>query len=298
MVERIAAAVREDGVPVGAILALTFTEKAAGELAERLRRRLTELGEHEHARAVDGAWIGTIHGFCARLLRSQPLAAGLDPRFEVLEESAAERLANASYERALEAWARAEGAAAIDLAASYGAALRELVQTAYATLRARGHEQPRLVIPPTPPAPDADALAAAREAAARELATAGDGMRVAAARAALDACASCSVRRPPRGRAVAGRAGAAELKGGARALTTEPCEAYRERVARVSRRVRGLPREHGADAHRRPARPLRRRVHARQARARRGRLRRPRAARQAPARRSRRRASDGPSGSR
>ena len=95
MVERIAAAVREDGVSVGAILALTFTEKAAGELAERLRRRLTELGEDEHARAVDGAWIGTIHGFCARLLRSQPLAAGLDPRFEVLEESAAERLANA-----------------------------------------------------------------------------------------------------------------------------------------------------------------------------------------------------------
>ena len=90
-----------------AILALTFTEKAAGELAERLRRRLTELGEDEHARAVDGAWIGTIHGFCARLLRSQPLAAGLDPRFEVLEETAAERLANAAYERALEAWARA-----------------------------------------------------------------------------------------------------------------------------------------------------------------------------------------------
>ncbi len=84
MVERIAEAVREDGVSVGAILALTFTEKAAGELAERLRRRLTELGEDEHARAVDGAWIGTIHGFCARLLRSQPLAAGLDPSFEVL----------------------------------------------------------------------------------------------------------------------------------------------------------------------------------------------------------------------
>ena len=92
MVERIAEAVRIDGVSVGAILALTFTEKAAGELAERLRRRLTELGEDEHARAVDGAWIGTIHGFCARLLRSQPLAAGLDPRFEVLEQTAAERL--------------------------------------------------------------------------------------------------------------------------------------------------------------------------------------------------------------
>ncbi len=221
MVERIAAAVREDDVPVGAILALTFTEKAAGELAERLRRRLTELGEHEHARAVDGAWIGTIHGFCARLLRSQPLAAGLDPRFEVLEESAAERLANASYERALEGWARAEGAAAIDLAASYGAGLRELVQTGYSTLRARGHEHPRLVIPPTPPPPDPQALAAARDAAVRELATAGDGMRVAAGRSALDACG------PWEGVPWPGELAPAELKGGARALTTEPCEAYR-----------------------------------------------------------------------
>jgi len=123
MVERIAAAVREDEVNVNAVLALTFTEKAAGELAERLRRRLTELGEDEHARAVDGAWIGTIHGFCARLLRAQPLAAGLDPKFEVLEETSAERLAEASYEAALELWARRHGAAAIDLAASYGPAL-------------------------------------------------------------------------------------------------------------------------------------------------------------------------------
>ena len=89
MVERFVEAVLDDGVPVGAILALTFTEKAAGELRERIRRRFAELGEDEHARAVDGAWIGTIHGFCARVLRAQPLAAGLDPRFAVLDEPAA-----------------------------------------------------------------------------------------------------------------------------------------------------------------------------------------------------------------
>ncbi len=65
MVERFVEAVLRDGVPVGAILALTFTEKAAGEMRERVRARFGELGEDEHARAVDGAWIGTIHGFCA-----------------------------------------------------------------------------------------------------------------------------------------------------------------------------------------------------------------------------------------
>ncbi len=189
MVERIAEAVRIDGVAVNAILALTFTEKAAGELAERLRRRLTDLGEAEHARAVDSAWIGTIHGFCARLLRAQPLAAGLDPHFEVLEQTSAERLAGAAYDRALEAWGRAEGQPAIDLAASYGPALRDLILGTYATLRARGQAEPHVTIPDARPAPESRDLAIRREAAVRDLATAGDGVRVAAARDALDACA-------------------------------------------------------------------------------------------------------------
>ena len=209
MVERIAAAVRDDGVPVSGILALTFTEKAAGELAERLRRRLIELGETEHARAVDGAWIGTIHGFCARLLRSQPLAAGLDPRFEVLEQPAAERLAGAAYDRALEGWARAAGADAVDLAASYGPALRELILDTYATLRARGHARPRLVIPPPTPQPDPSALAAAREAALRDLFLAGAGARVTAARDALEVCGE-AVGRERRASAAAGKRRARE----------------------------------------------------------------------------------------
>ncbi len=209
MVERIAAAVREDEVPVSAILALTFTEKAAGELAERLRRRLTELGDDEHARAVDGAWIGTIHGFCARLLRSQPLAAGLDPRFEVLEAPSAERLAGTSYERALEGWARKHGPPAIDLAASYGPALRDVILNAYATLRARGHERPRLTIPPPRPAPDAAPLARARETALQDLFLAGAGARVTAGREALERCGEILARAAAGGGepAAAGRRG-------------------------------------------------------------------------------------------
>ena len=111
MAERCVEAVLHDGVAVGSILALTFTEKAAGELRDRIRRRFVALGEDEHARAVDAGWIGTIHGFCARVLRARPLAAGLDPRFEVLDEPAAERLAGEAYERAFEdVGARARGA--------------------------------------------------------------------------------------------------------------------------------------------------------------------------------------------
>ena len=154
MAERCVEAVLRDGVPVGAILALTFTEKAAGELRERIRRRFLALGEEEHAREVDAGWIGTIHGFCARVLRSRPLAAGLDPRFEVLDEGAAERLARDAYERAFEAWAAERGAAAVDVAAAFGAGLRDVVFAAHSTLRSRGETRPVLPVPPEAPPPD------------------------------------------------------------------------------------------------------------------------------------------------
>ena len=153
MVERFVEAVLRDEVAVGSVLALTFTEKAAGELRERLRRRLTALGEIERAREAEAAWIGTIHGFCARVLRARPLAAGLDPRFAVLDEPAARRLAERAYETALEAWAAAGGAAALDLAAAYGPALRDLVLAAHETQRSRGQTHPRLPIPPRSPPP-------------------------------------------------------------------------------------------------------------------------------------------------
>jgi ATP-dependent exoDNAse (exonuclease V) beta subunit len=232
MVERFVEAVLDDGVPVGGILALTFTEKAAGELRERVRRRLQQLGEDEHARAVDGAWIGTIHGFCARLLRSRPLAAGLDPRFEVLDEAAAGRLAAAAYDRALDDWAAARGAPAVELAAAYAQTLKEIVLGAHETLRSRGFTEPRLPIPEERPAPSSAALAAARADAAAELAIAGAGVRVTEGRTALQACE----RLLAAGEDPAGGGpppphpadlDAAKLGAGAKALTTPACEAYR-----------------------------------------------------------------------
>ena len=85
-----------------AILTITFTEKAAAEMRERIRRRLRELGADEAARATEGAFISTIHGFCARVLRAHALAAGLDPAFAVLDAQDAERLADAAFDEALE----------------------------------------------------------------------------------------------------------------------------------------------------------------------------------------------------
>ncbi len=235
MAERCVEAVLNDEVPVGSILALTFTEKAAGELRDRIRRRFISLGEEEHARAVDAGWIGTIHGFCARILRARPLAAGLDPRFEVLDEPAAERLQGEAYERAFEEWARERGAPAIDVAAANGPILREMVLRAHSTLRSRGETRPVLRVPPPGPPPDAAALAEAHAAAARHLLTAGAGKRIEEGRAALDVCERVLGAASDSGDEASGRGSvpvptaltAAELKKGAKPLAAPPAEAYR-----------------------------------------------------------------------
>ena len=226
MAERCVEAVLRDGVPVGSILALTFTEKAAGELRERIRRRFLALGEEEHARAVDAGWIGTIHGFCARVLRSRPLAAGLDPRFEVLDEGAAERLAGDAYDRAFEAWAAERGAPAVDVAAAYGAGLRELVLAAHSTLRSRGETRPVL---PVPPAAARSRPGRAGRGAGRGGAAARDGGQRQEGRGGARRARGVRARAEPRATAcpVPAALAAAELKKGIKALGTEPCEDYR-----------------------------------------------------------------------
>ncbi|HVH56476.1 MAG TPA: UvrD-helicase domain-containing protein [Vicinamibacterales bacterium] len=106
-------------VTVGNIVAVTFTEKAAGELKLRLREAL----EKERTRArenstsdeigqrldralgeLEEAHVSTIHGFCAELLRERPVEARVDPLFTVLTESQAERL----FDEAFGAWIQAE----------------------------------------------------------------------------------------------------------------------------------------------------------------------------------------------
>ncbi len=98
LVERYVSAVRE-GVPVEQILCLTFTDKAALELRQKISERISS--EYRVARATGGeagealskaragmleANINTIHSFCSQILREFPVETGIDANFKVLEE--------------------------------------------------------------------------------------------------------------------------------------------------------------------------------------------------------------------
>lgn len=92
------------GTPVEQLAAVTFTRKAAEELRERFQLRLEQAVRDETGdalttarcatalRDLDRAFLGTIHSFCARLLRERPVDVGLDPDFSETAEQDVEPL--------------------------------------------------------------------------------------------------------------------------------------------------------------------------------------------------------------
>jgi ATP-dependent exoDNAse (exonuclease V) beta subunit len=84
LVERFCWLVKDKGVSPLRVLAITFTEKAATEIKQRL---IEAFGSRPELREqIERAYVSTIHGFCARLLRENPIKAGVDPEFAVMDE--------------------------------------------------------------------------------------------------------------------------------------------------------------------------------------------------------------------
>src|SRR5690349_3007396 len=114
LVRRIVRVIESGRAEVTEIVAVTFTEKAAGELKLRLREALEEArgnsssGSDERnrldraLRRLEGAQVSTIHGFCADLLRERPVEARIDPLFAVLTEAQAARMYDEGFHRWLE----------------------------------------------------------------------------------------------------------------------------------------------------------------------------------------------------
>jgi ATP-dependent exoDNAse (exonuclease V) beta subunit len=100
LVDRIVALVVQRDVPMREIAAVTFTEKAAAELRDRIRRALEPLaGEGDTVTAaratlaleeLDAAAVSTLHAFAQRILAEHPVEAGLPPRVQVLDDIASQ----------------------------------------------------------------------------------------------------------------------------------------------------------------------------------------------------------------
>jgi len=102
LVERFAWQV-EQGVSPERILAITFTEKAATEIKQRLASHFA--ARPDLREAIERAQVSTVHSFCAGLLRERALEAGLDPAFRVLDELEAETLRSEAMDAVLDRWA-------------------------------------------------------------------------------------------------------------------------------------------------------------------------------------------------
>ena len=111
LIARIVAVLASGLTTINRIVAVTFTNKAAGELKLRLRQELDRAREtvktpqerwyiEDALEHLEEASIGTIHSFCAQILRERPVEAVVDPAFEELSEQQASRI----YERAFRAW--------------------------------------------------------------------------------------------------------------------------------------------------------------------------------------------------
>ena len=110
LVRRIVRVLAAGLTTIDKIVAVTFTNKAAGELKLRLRKELDvarahapEAEKHNIEQALEHleeASIGTIHAFCAQILRERPVEAVVDPAFQELSAPEADRL----YQRAFRSW--------------------------------------------------------------------------------------------------------------------------------------------------------------------------------------------------
>ena len=133
---------RPDAQPsdLGRVVAITFTERAAREMRDRIRNKCHErlaAAEPEDAgywadllRGLDNARISTIHSFCASLLRSRAVEAGVDPQFEVLEQAQADTLLSEVIDDRLRQLLAEHDGVTLELATRFDLALlRDMMRT-------------------------------------------------------------------------------------------------------------------------------------------------------------------------
>ncbi len=116
----------DDGAEAPQVVAITFTDRAAREMRDRIRKAVQDKLQNaqgeaverwtDHLRHLETAPISTIHAFCGNLLRQYAVTAGLDPQFEILEEVLASNLRSESMRHRLQELLTSTSPQAQDLA--------------------------------------------------------------------------------------------------------------------------------------------------------------------------------------
>jgi len=105
LVSRILYILKQGLADIDEIVAITYTNKAALEIRERLRKEMLKQKKHsvfsKNLRKLGIAYIGTIHSFCLRLLKENPVEAGIDSDVKILEEYRANAWLKDSIEEAV-----------------------------------------------------------------------------------------------------------------------------------------------------------------------------------------------------
>ena len=132
---------------VRSLVALTFTEKAARELRQRIRGachdRLKRATGDEVARwrsvlrGLEAAPISTFHEYCAALLRRHALEAGIDPDFQIFDAAIADSIRDEALTRCLRGWLASSHADLIELAVAHG--LRSVRESLGTLIESQGH---------------------------------------------------------------------------------------------------------------------------------------------------------------
>ena len=136
LTERYVELVLKRGVDLRRILAVTFTNKAAREMKERIAKALRDAGEPKRAQQVEFAAVSTMHAFLGRILRERALDAGVDPRYRLADEIEAELMLDEAIDAAVDA---AQDPALIDLAGG-----EQFVRQLYKSARATPNPLPTL----------------------------------------------------------------------------------------------------------------------------------------------------------
>ncbi|MBX3180942.1 MAG: UvrD-helicase domain-containing protein [Candidatus Hydrogenedentes bacterium] len=146
LVDRVAHLLRQGRASLEEVVAITFTEKAALEMKERLRKAFRQAAPRDDPaafsfwrdleRRVDTAQITTIHAFCSRILRDNALFLGLDPDFAMISDAENAIMMERCIDEVLHGLIDREDPGALRLASEFS--LHQLHGLCHELLMARG----------------------------------------------------------------------------------------------------------------------------------------------------------------